>query len=78
MNDLCGGVSARQVRSRQSIGELTEQTMGLVNVVAFDIESAICAALADHVWRANGASDRGVAVRLQGQRKACGKWSPGF
>ena len=29
--------------------------------LAFDTEWAICAALADEVWRANGASDRGVA-----------------
>ena len=46
--------------------------------LAFDIECAICAALADEVWRANGASDRGVAMRLQGQRTTCSKWSPGF
>ena len=41
--------------------------------LAFDIECAICAALADEVWRANGASDRGMAMRLQGQRTAGSK-----
>ena len=31
--------------------------------LAFDIESAICAALADEVWCANSASDRGGGYR---------------